>query len=36
MGEERELYRVSGGKTRKKETIGKTKAKMGGWDQNGS
>jgi hypothetical protein len=36
MGEERKLYKVLVGKARRKETTWKTKAKVGGWDQNGS
>jgi hypothetical protein len=35
MGEERKVY-VYGGKSRRKETAGKTKAYVGRWDQNGS
>jgi hypothetical protein len=36
MGEKRRVYRVLVGKARRKETTGKTKAYVGGWDQNGS
>jgi hypothetical protein len=37
MGEERKVYKVLvGGKARRKETTGKTKAQVGRWDQNGS
>jgi hypothetical protein len=34
MGEERNVYKVLVGKP--EETTGKTKAKVGRWDQNGS
>jgi hypothetical protein len=37
MGGERNVYKVGfGGKARRKETTQKTKAYVGGWDQNGS
>jgi hypothetical protein len=34
--ERKEKYKGFGGKARRKETTWKTKALMGGWDQNGS
>jgi hypothetical protein len=34
MVQERKLYKVFGGKARRKETTGKTKAWVGRWDQN--
>jgi hypothetical protein len=36
MGEEKKIVQGFGGKARRKDTTRKTKAYVGGWDQNGS